>query len=73
MWTEDVNRAAKLPDYWTVNQEDLLTGLYVNVGKQRENGELSDVSLTSFCSRKVGTMWPEYQLNKLQHVQKHVC
>ena len=58
MWTEDVNRAAKLPDYWTVNQEDLLTGLYVNVGKQRENGELRDVSLTSFCSRKVGTMWP---------------
>ena len=30
--------------------------LNVNVGKQRENGELRDVSLTSFCSRKVGTM-----------------
>ena len=28
----------------------------LNVGKQRENGELQDVSLTSFCLRKVRTM-----------------
>ena len=30
--------------------------LNVNVRKQRENAELLDVSLTSFCSRKVGTI-----------------
>ena len=27
MWTDDVNRAAKWPDYWTVNREDLGTRL----------------------------------------------
>ena len=27
MWTDDVNRAGKLPDYWTVNREDLGTRL----------------------------------------------
>ena len=26
-WTDDVNRATKLTDYWTVNQEDLGTSL----------------------------------------------
>ena len=27
MWTDDVNRAAKLPDYWFVNPDDLATRL----------------------------------------------
>ena len=26
-WTDDVNRAEKLTDYWTVNREDLGTSL----------------------------------------------
>ena len=62
--TDDVNRAAKLPDYWTVNREDLgtrlgcLRGEYKNGGTfhlfhEHEMGELWAKNITKTAGRQL--------------------
>ena len=51
MGTNDVNRAAKLPDYWTVNREDLGTRLTC-FGSEYKTAEY----FTRFMSEELGEL-----------------